>query len=687
MSSDPVGIQVSAEGNSSESENDSYLKLGKWVFYGNEFYCITHVGSNYVQLTNVFEGRIRVHFSESDSITPLTDDEAEAYIKKRSEEYKTKIFEKQAEIKQLTSSLNVAGYLPTAETGGSSLAVIGSGRDPDSYKNALIKAKNETLPELYREVKQLNQSYGTWMASRAIPFSANENNLSSTVDEIKSRLFSLELYSGVHEDLYQFRKGETAGTELKIHLMQRKHFMDEESLLNYKIGGMKYANLNEFLDWLAVEENFKRILPFPKCVVAFQVRRFARQFIGNDIREFFAFAEEARYDKFTFLMIRNGDNGWCLSTKIDFGDSLFPSFNFDVNETQWVKINSIDFNREDAFQFFTTAEKDQICMEEKSHGYSFNRWAQFSKESVYYDDIVKALNKKIRDHDRIGLVIQGLLDRSEVFNPHPDWKIWDDDDFNKALELVYDKTRALVPGEEPDFDVYFKDLASKIDENSVVMGQDRLWAESNYAKNHIKIHGKYEYDDYEGKTYRPYGNPGPGLVSKIGQIKGGKCYFYWHRKVSNGKRIRHSFAAKKEQLFNISAYKPGDFKKFFEDPRTRAYYAKWANYMLTAEEFHAGNIQAVIPDMTKTKLEPTEEGSMKYQIRKRNKAMVGKICLLTRDVTLKSGHIHKFNENFWKVCEVYGGDFNVMKVTRNGEPIQDDHNYIRRLKYYDLEEV
>jgi hypothetical protein len=38
----------------------------------------------------------------------------------------------------------------------------------------------------------------------------------------------------------------------------------------------------------------------------------------------------------------------------------------------------------------------------------------------------------------------------------------------------------------------------------------------------------------------------------------------------------------------VSAYKPGDFRQFFEDPRTRQEYLKWAPLMLTAEDYYAG---------------------------------------------------------------------------------------------------
>ncbi len=38
-------------------------------------------------------------------------------------------------------------------------------------------------------------------------------------------------------------------------------------------------------------------------------------------------------------------------------------------------------------------------------------------------------------------------------------------------------------------------------------------------------------------------------------------------------------------LLNVSAYKIGDYKKFFADPRTRAEYLQWAPMLIEAEDW------------------------------------------------------------------------------------------------------
>lgn len=42
----------------------------------------------------------------------------------------------------------------------------------------------------------------------------------------------------------------------------------------------------------------------------------------------------------------------------------------------------------------------------------------------------------------------------------------------------------------------------------------------------------------------------------------------------------------RDQLLNVSGYKPGDYLQFFRDHRTRQEYLKWAFLLLTAEDYY-----------------------------------------------------------------------------------------------------
>lgn len=72
-----------------------------------------------------------------------------------------------------------------------------------------------------------------------------------------------------------------------------------------------------------------------------------------------------------------------------------------------------------------------------------------------------------------------------------------------------------------------------------------------------------------------------------------KAVFRWLKEPdwSNAPGRPSSIEVPVSQLLNVSAYKPGDFKQFFADPRNRQEYLKWAPLLLAAEDYHAGIIR------------------------------------------------------------------------------------------------
>lgn len=84
---------------------------------------------------------------------------------------------------------------------------------------------------------------------------------------------------------------------------------------------------------------------------------------------------------------------------------------------------------------------------------------------------------------------------------------------------------------------------------------------------------------------------------------GKKCDFRWMRERLRTKWVRdpdrfgymtpdHSLIGTKfrcplKKLLNLDGYLPGDYKQFYEDPRTRADYLKWAPLLLAAEDYYA----------------------------------------------------------------------------------------------------
>src|SRR6185503_2497735 len=107
--------------------------------------------------------------------------------------------------------------------------------------------------------------------------------------------------------------------------------------------------------------------------------------------------------------------------------------------------------------------------------YESRRFTKFSPENVYYDEIAARIKSQIDHHNRLVLVLQGLLDRSPVFHPHPPYQLWDGDSFNQAIKLIYDDSRSLVQGDKPDFEAYRAELNASLKVGCVTVGQEDYW--------------------------------------------------------------------------------------------------------------------------------------------------------------------------------------------------------------------
>jgi hypothetical protein len=214
----------------------------------------------------------------------------------------------------------------------------------------------------------------------------------------------------------------------------------------------------------------------------------------------------------------------------------------------------------------------------------------FDGDNVYYDDVSEKIALEIEEHNRMAVLLQGIFDRSAVLHPHPPVKMWDHESFARSVRLVYEADRAVTAGPAPDFAEYAAGLRESIGVGSWVIGQEDVWVKAE--RKRVEDGGRRRYRSED---------PGPKYIDQIASIKKGKAIFEWQRKsqrrevVGFGYRRRYedryitdSIAVDVASLFNVSAYKPGDFRRFFEDPRTRAEYMRWAPFLLHAEEFHAG---------------------------------------------------------------------------------------------------
>lgn len=601
---------------------------------GRHLVCVTHVGSNYVEFTGVGPGGYRmtvswrVLFDELDAITTPAPD-AREHIDRQVAAHRRESMRLLEEVRELTARLSIhtdGRALPSVGDHAQALAVR-TGDAVPQYKADLIRAKDQQLPDLFKRIKEENELAAQWMRADLLPLQATLNDAKALTDVITSRIFNVELYAGLGEEMVEVRGGDPAPADTPVHVFQRRHYMDEECLARYEAGGMEFKHIDQFDAWLARPENLDRVLPHPRSVVAFRVRRRERDRSDEvqSIADFISIVLSGirELDKVTFLYVRNGARLYRVNTRIEFGEQLFPSARHlahddallasDIhNGSRMVIVSEGEFDAMCAAWDVAEAEyvRSGKAAEDKknrwpwtNHGTrpNLDRWVRFTPETPYYDDIAKELQRRLDEHNRFVLVLQGLFDRSPALHPHPSLRLWEGDDFARHVVLVLDDERGLTTGAPPDFEVYRARLNASLRAGSHTVGQEVAWLEheaERYNEARRRDWRTSARDRHEVSRYRPYGDPGPGRVATVASMNKDRtaATFRWERD-----RRTHTYGAPKtigrrvtvptERLLHVDAYTPGDYRLFYADPRTRAEYLTWAPLLLAAEDWHAKNRQ------------------------------------------------------------------------------------------------
>ena len=705
-----------------EPEDPASPKVGRWYHVhdasrdwrdGDKSWlgCVVHLGSNYVELQSVGGGSRRIHgdvFWDHCQFVP----EPEILIQREIDTHQKQVLALLREVREITARLGVAESLalPSANSEVRALAVR-TDQPMEEYKTALVLAQKKTLPGLFKQIEEESKSLSEWMSATLIPMKAQVASLTPAIEAIENRIFNVQLYAGLSEEVEQIAEGEPAAREEKLHIFQRRAYMDEECLAAYQTGGMEFKNLKAFDRWIAKRRNMDRLLPFPRCLIAFQVRRNDKFREVFDARSLIQMMEDAKLDKLTFLYIRNGAQLFRLSTAVEFEEKLFPDIDhhlFDGRQAiyarQFVTIDGVISENE--YKGMVEKERQQereIADKQRAaeklpkkqrpqiSAYVYRRsedYIPFTKESVHYDDIASFIQEQLAKHNRLVLVLQGLLDRSPVLHPHPPWSLWDKD-FDKAIDLIYDDSRALTAGDKPDFETYRARCNASLAVGGLTVGQEDYWLVAEGTKESAKRRARSERDHFPTR-YRPEGNPGPGVIARVATMGRGVCHYEWVRTKKTWRRrerVYRDMASRLKvpvaNLLNVEAYKPGDFHLFFDDPRTRADYLQWAPLLLEAEEYHAGN-REVPPKKPMPPPQPRiPGGSPAYRKRKALLALVGKAVRLVRDITTMGGTVHK-KGSLWRVNEVSRGALRLVGILKNGqrEPpkVDDDgskdHRYV-----------
>jgi len=217
--------------------------------------------------------------------------------------------------------------------------------------------------------------------------------------EVKQRLkaiWMIELYVGTQEEVICLASGTPAPEETPISVRQRVLCMDEElSVYDWtrnpeRIGQFDYKDLEDFDKWLTSDPaHLQAILPESKGIIGLRPRRYNKDYGFSEGKEnlstLFMNAEMNEANAKTYILVRNGENLYRIWADI----SLWPYF----------------FPKEESFDTKDGDSEDHIAeMRARMRAREKDR-KQDARKTQYIAGM---------------LVVQGLIDRSTLFQPLPE---------------------------------------------------------------------------------------------------------------------------------------------------------------------------------------------------------------------------------------------------------------------------
>lgn len=250
-------------------------------------------------------------------------------------------------------------------------------------------------------------------------------------------IWTINLYLGKEEEIVQLVTGKSAPANQKITIRQVALFMDEECGEFAEMNGIDYRNIGVFDDWLiAHPKNLAQILPEDKGIVALHIRRKAMDYkdpwLNKDLNE--------ANLRWTYLLIRNGENVYRVYIDLDTGRHLFP--------------DSDEFNT--FFWYYDRETEERIPLKPGS------------KE---WNEAMDASELRQKHYMRVLLVLQGLIDRTPIFRPMPTDRINLSDPRHCAewLDLIYEAKNVITDG-KPLFDEWQAEINNQLEVGCRIIG-------------------------------------------------------------------------------------------------------------------------------------------------------------------------------------------------------------------------
>ena len=167
-------------------------------------------------------------------------------------------------------------------------------RSIQKVKNYCELVTNQMKHELEQKIKGINGLV---------------DNMNKEIKKFTYVIQTIETYTGISEEIIQLADGEPASESEPIVIRQAVIFCDEELALIED--DFDWQKMEKFDTWLLADNNFKRLLPDAKSIVALKPRRTNKEYASNDA---FYNAIMNQPNHVTLFLIRNGDKLYKLES-------------------------------------------------------------------------------------------------------------------------------------------------------------------------------------------------------------------------------------------------------------------------------------------------------------------------------------------------------------------------------------
>jgi hypothetical protein len=280
------------------------------------------------------------------------------------------------------------------------------------------------------------------------------------VARMQEGIESINLYLGTREDIVQLMEGTPCDASEPIVLRQRVLAMDEETMIASEDGGLAYADIDKFDEWLLADpSHLEQVLPQRKGVVAF-VSRWDDKKTGR--RSY----EEDDRNRWTYFLIRNGENLYRI--RID-----------EFKAGRRIIRTVADFN--DVFTRTDSRTKQRV---------------KLAPGTPEWERAEEAADAKTRHYMKIGLVLQGLVDRTGVLRPLPNEQVsflHEASYLAGHIEALTDDEMVLTTGEE-SFSEWRERLLSEMRPGMRIIGafNSVAWRDATYEGERGALDEDYE---------------------------------------------------------------------------------------------------------------------------------------------------------------------------------------------------